>query len=715
MKLVFAAIVVAGLGATSGPVALRPQSTNQSTLADLLQQYIAGDADVAVRALASWPEARVFAEDRSQEFERSQMAGPTDEDGWQAATLAMLHTEAGVLNQRFGFPSGGTGSGRFPFETHSAAAIRLVKIAGKRAGSSPRLRTFCEEWLIFASSLAARTQGNLNAPFVDAAPPWFADTAAADLLRGSLAEVSIGPLTTEGHFHNWTGDPVWEQAVSTVHGLLSNRYRAKAETHLKRALERDPSLAEARLRLGRIRYLFGDNRAAQPLLERALADARAQGDRFTAVMAALFLGQLHQHRRQDVQAERAYRLAVSLEPRAHPPAVGLTHVLQAQGRTAEALEAMDALWKAADPADGSWNPWALYQEAQFHGSRERIERLRQMVAGHHGYQRLPTVPFPFLPRRPSAARPPALLGGAAVANPVQTPAPPPKGYRGFVDGVRIDVTVMRGNEPVTGLTARDFVVVDKGNAQPISSAVTVPFLSMALVLAVSQPSEAFLKQEVLPVARAAIAAIKPGDVVSILEVGESVTLRLRESTAATEVQRSLDSVAARRLEHTALRDGIYAGTNLAGRGEGRPVVLVISDEDTTWHATGGGRETGSWLRQAEMVNTLKGLGTTVDAVWVRYPKDVFPFEQGVPYRIDGVWGRWPGDELIKTAGKVFRTVEPDLAGRLKTRLAQLRSGYVITYTPTGVKRDGGWHNVEVRLADPSRGRVIQSRAGYVSR
>jgi hypothetical protein len=74
-------------------------------------------------------------------------------------------------------------------------------------------------------------------------------------------------------------------------------------------------------------------------------------------------------------------------------------------------------------------------------------------------------------------------------------------------------------------------------------------------------------------------------------------------------------------------------------------------------------------------------------------------------------GPYPPELIAEaTGGRQFEASAPDLAEQLATRFAELRSSYLITYTPKGVEDVEGFHEVEIRLVGVD-GRV-QARPGY---
>ena len=141
-------------------------------------------------------------------------------------------------------------------------------------------------------------------------------------------------------------------------------------------------------------------------------------------------------------------------------------------------------------------------------------------------------------------------------------------------------------------------------------------------------------------------------------------------------------------------DAVMVGASLVARRPGRPVVVVLSD----------GVDTASWLKPPDAARALQRAGITVDLVSV--PQTV-GHSEGYPF------GTYHPEVIAEaTGGRQFEASAPDIAEQLAERFRQLRSSYVITYTPTGVDDVDGWHEVEIRLVGVD-GR-IQARPGYFS-
>ena len=153
---------------------------------------------------------------------------------------------------------------------------------------------------------------------------------------------------------------------------------------------------------------------------------------------------------------------------------------------------------------------------------------------------------------------------------------------------------------------------------------------------------------------------------------------------------------------TALWDAVLASRSLVMNTGGRPLVIVISD----------GADNLSWFRRPRALAQLKRAGLVVDAIELPYgmepgcrPKCEFDFTYG-PVTLRDLEGA--------TGGVVVNAEDPALGARLQERMATLRAGYVLTYTPTNMLTTAGWHDVKVTLKPGVEGK-IEARLGYYGR
>ncbi len=145
--------------------------------------------------------------------------------------------------------------------------------------------------------------------------------------------------------------------------------------------------------------------------------------------------------------------------------------------------------------------------------------------------------------------------------------------------------------------------------------------------------------------------------------------------------------------HTALLDGIYLALDtLKTAHNSRKALIVISD----------GRDNSSRYNATEVANLVKEAGVPVYTIGVVAPDET-----------DGI-------ALLRylsepTGGRNFiaanRTDLRDIAAKIGI---ELRSQYVIAYSPTNPAHDGKYHKIEVRIVpvEGLRGLHAFSRTGY---
>lgn len=151
-------------------------------------------------------------------------------------------------------------------------------------------------------------------------------------------------------------------------------YRRAANESFRRALEIEPGLVEARLRLGRVLALDGKTDEAVREL-RAVASGPSPEARY---LAHLFLGRIEDEGGDTEGATAHARAAVALRPRWQSGRLALAVLLRRAGRAEEAsAEAARAVVVPDEPSgeDG----WLLYNVAAHDRAAAALEALRGMV------------------------------------------------------------------------------------------------------------------------------------------------------------------------------------------------------------------------------------------------------------------------------------------------------------------------------------------------
>lgn len=356
------------VSAASMLTAAQPRAlTTQSSFADILHEYQHGEPRRAVEALAQWDEDRVTLE--AVVPEGAQGLVPP-------AAVALLLTEAGMANRRFGriqpdylqMSMGGWGLEK-AFEVHSYRAYTLIEelVDTAKANDDAELMAWVKSWYILTTSYC-REFSNIS---VRCAEGLFekglhhADKNDPEVMlwRGSMTEPMI--------LSRWR----MKEAFASVGYGQESRY------WLKKALEKQPMMVEARMRLGRSLHVTQNDPDATEVLERALADALKVNHVFAAHLSALLLGEILEDKGRLKEAIPYYRQAVEIY-RGHSASVALGMALVRTGQRLEGWEQGRMMFGTKGPGTESLlDPWAIVRSAQYWQTASRIEEMRKAVRG----------------------------------------------------------------------------------------------------------------------------------------------------------------------------------------------------------------------------------------------------------------------------------------------------------------------------------------------
>ena len=261
-----------------------------------------------------------------------------------------------------------------------------------------------------------------------------------------------------------------------------------------------------------------------------------------------------------------------------------------------------------------------------------------------------------------------------------TPVPPQPAFRSGIEVVELDASVMRGGQPVLGLTAQDFVLSDNGVAQKVESVTLDQLpLSVTLVLDTSGSVAGDRLSHLVQAGEALTVALRPDDRAALITFSHLVDLRVPMTGDLSAIRSALAAIAG--AGATALRDAVHAALELQPRDRTRPLLLVFTD----------GHDTASWLTEAAVIDSARRIGVVIHAVRVA----------GDPFL----------DRLVEAAGgRTWSATSDRQLRELFTRaLDEMRARYLLTYTPAGVGRPG-WHELKVKLK--TGGADVTARPGY---
>ena len=191
-------------------------------------------------------------------------------------------------------------------------------------------------------------------------------------------------------------------------------------------------------------------------------------------------------------------------------------------------------------------------------------------------------------------------------------------------------------------------------------------------------------------ARAFVTALRPTDPLALVRFSDKVVF---EHELSDRRQTTLDAID--RLEAnggTALFDALYDSMSFLKQRQGRRAIVLLSD----------GRDENNPGTAPGSVHTV------ADALALVRETDTAVYAIGLGANVD----RAALEQLAARSGgaATFPADASELEGEFRRVLDELRRRYVVGYTSTNPKRDGGWRQVVVGARQP--GITIRSSGGY---
>jgi VWFA-related protein len=272
-------------------------------------------------------------------------------------------------------------------------------------------------------------------------------------------------------------------------------------------------------------------------------------------------------------------------------------------------------------------------------------------------------------------------------------------FKSSVEAVRLDVSVMRGGQPVRGLSADDFVVTDNKVPQRVEG-VAIDSLPLAvfLVLDTSGSVAGEKLSRLIDAGKTLISALHPNDRAALVTFSSDVTVRVGLTSDLQAITSALGALEGR--GPTAIRDAVHLALQLRPDDESRPVVLVFTD----------GQDTSSWLSASDVVASARRSGVVIHAVSL-VEQQTKVVEAGQPSLPQDSPAAAFLDRLVAAAGgRHWPAVSSnDLRPLFVRALDEMRARYLLSFYPQGVTQEG-WHDLKVTL---KRGRGdVTARPGY---
>ena len=262
-------------------------------------------------------------------------------------------------------------------------------------------------------------------------------------------------------------------------------------------------------------------------------------------------------------------------------------------------------------------------------------------------------------------------------------------FSSSVNLVEVYASVVDANgQPVRGLTAADFEVIEDGVPQKISAFTAGDFpLTAALALdrSFSMAGPPLLSMKTA--ARAFLTALRPGDEAIIIGIGSQATVVADARSTRAEQFAAVDALTA--WGTTALHDAIVSAIDAVDGSRGRRALVILSDGDDRYSETSA----AATIARARRSNVM-----------------VYPIALGK--------GRAPlfAELATLTGGRSFHARDMQgLDETVRTIAAQLREQYLLGYSPTRAPVSGAneWRSITVKVSKP--GVSVRARDGYFVR
>jgi Ca-activated chloride channel family protein len=277
----------------------------------------------------------------------------------------------------------------------------------------------------------------------------------------------------------------------------------------------------------------------------------------------------------------------------------------------------------------------------------------------------------------------------------------------FIRRVRLPITVLdKKGQPVAGLTAQDFLVMEDKKPQTIEtfSDESESFPVYVGVLMDTSPSTAGklkFEQESAKNFIYTVTRLRK-DKAAFMTFDHEITLRQDFTDKLDLLDRAVESVK-KTGEKTSLYDAIWRFCDEKMRSvPGRRVIVVITDGDDTY----------SRATLNDAIDIAQRTETTIFAISTK---------AGFSGTVPGVEAGQVSDRgdrdleklCAETGGQAFFTGDVLALERSFTKISkELRAQYIVTYKPTNDRYDGSYRRIDVKLASGRDGLKLRTRRGY---
>jgi Ca-activated chloride channel family protein len=275
----------------------------------------------------------------------------------------------------------------------------------------------------------------------------------------------------------------------------------------------------------------------------------------------------------------------------------------------------------------------------------------------------------------------------APASPQDSAAGAQPSFRADSNLVVIPVSVTDSlNRFVLGLRKEDFHLFDNGVEQTVAhfSGEDIP-LSIGLAFDTSS-SMSYKVTTSRDAASLFLKTLTPGDEAFLVEFNEKPDLTVGFTGRPQEIQGALQKVQVNGL--TALLDAIKFSLGEMKKAKNPRKALVVVSDGGDNHSTYTAKQIEALVREADVEVYAMGVFDPLFSLALR------------PEEVSGP--RLLSEIATQTGGRAFAASMPGDLPSVAARIAiELRNQYVLGYYPKDQSRDGKYHTVEVKVAQPS--------------
>lgn len=278
-------------------------------------------------------------------------------------------------------------------------------------------------------------------------------------------------------------------------------------------------------------------------------------------------------------------------------------------------------------------------------------------------------------------------------------------FRGGVDVVSVDASVLKGRTSVGGLTSADFAVSDNGVPQQVDAVpVEAVSIDVTVLADVSGSAGRLFVSETTHLARQIESLLRPADRLRVVAFGTDV----QELIPLQPMTRDLTLPVLTAGGRTSLDDAI-AWTLITGeRAPNRRRLTVIFTD---------GYENASFVGEDALIAVMKRADTLLHLVSpatasTRGPgfpdwfTDLVTMTGGERHEVLDASAGDDGSVLLKPPSEMA------IVDSFRRILDDFRRSYVLYYTLRGVPR-AGWHDVTVKIVTPGGEKyTVRARKGY---